>query len=161
MNNRTPNPEQEKLLGLAIHLASEVHWAQTDKGGICYMLHPLAVMQMLAPDRDLMILGVLHDAVEDERDPVKRMKLQHSVTKSFPSYIIEALDAMTHRPKGEESYDEYIERVAQNYLARQVKIKDLTHNMDPRRIPAGQIVDADFHRWDKYRRALIRLERED
>lgn len=146
---------------MAIRLAADIHWAQTDKGGVCYMLHPLAVMQMLAPDRDQMIVGVLHDAVEDERDPVKRMKLQHSVTKSFPSYIIEALDAMTHRPKGEETYDEYIERVAQNYLARQVKIKDLTHNLDPRRIPAGQIVDKDFHRWDKYRRALIRLERDD
>jgi len=161
MNNRSPNPEQEKLLGLAIMLSAEVHWQQLDKGGICYTLHPLAVMNMVAPDRDLMILAVLHDAVEDERDPVKRMKLKYNIEKSFPAYILEALEAMTHKPKGEETYDEYIERVAQNYLARRVKIKDLTHNMDPRRIPAGQIVDADFRRWDKYRRALIRLERED
>lgn len=149
----------ETLLGQAILMAAETHWSQTDKGGICYTLHPLAVMQMVAPDRDAMIVAVLHDVLEDERDPVKRLKIEHNLS-SFPAYILDALRCLTHKPKSEETYDEYIERLAPNYLARIVKIADLTHNMDPRRIPAGQIVDKDFQRWEKYRRALIRLERE-
>jgi (p)ppGpp synthase/HD superfamily hydrolase len=153
--------DDEQLLGMAIEMAAGVHWHQKDKGGVSYMLHPLAVMRMVAPDRDLMIVAVLHDALEDEQDPVKRLKIEHSLKAVFPDYILTALKAMTHKPKGEETYEEYIERVAANYLARRVKIADLTHNMDPRRIPAGQIVDKDYARWEKYRRALIRLERED
>lgn len=154
-------PHQERLLGEAIAMMADAHYGQTDKGGACYALHPLAVMRMVAPDRDLMIVAVLHDALEDEQDPVKRSKIIHTLKARFPLYIYEAIQCLTHKPKGEETYDEYIERVATNYLARKVKIADLSHNMDPRRIPAGQIVDKDFRRWDRYRRALIRLERED
>lgn len=160
MNNRNPDPKQEKLLGAAIQIAADIHWAQLDKGGVCYMLHPLAVMQMCAPDRDAMIVAVLHDTIEDAKGMVKLGAL-HNIETMFPPYIKDALDALTHKPKGEETYEEYIERVADNYLARKVKVKDLTHNMDPRRIPVGEIIDKDFQRWDKYRRALIRLERED
>jgi len=156
--------DQEHLLGEAIYLAAKVHRYQKDKTGVCYMLHPLNVMLMRGDkkDRDVMIVSVLHDAVEDfAGTPLERGEFIHHIISTFPSKHIEALNALTHKPRGEETYDEYIERVAQNWLARRVKIRDLTHNMDPRRIPAGQIVDKDFERWDKYRKALIRLERED
>lgn len=158
-----PN-DQEHLLGEAIYLAAKVHRYQKDKTGVCYTLHPLNVMLMRGDkkDRDVMIVAVLHDAVEDfQGSPMESAAFGHHLEMMFPAHIIDALNALTHRPKGEETYEEYIERVAQNYLARRVKIRDLTHNMDPRRIPAGQIVDKDFHRWDKYRKALIRLERQD
>jgi (p)ppGpp synthase/HD superfamily hydrolase len=145
-------------LGDAIAIAADVHRTQTDKAGEVYILHALAVMNIVAPDRDAMIVAVLHDVIEDAKDAQTRMKARWNIERLFDPYIAEALEAMTHRP--DESYAEYIERVAGNYLARKVKIADLTHNMDPRRIPAYQIVDKDFKRWDKYRRALIRLERE-
>lgn len=155
------NKNTENLLGLAIRLAAEVHENQVDKSGVCYMLHPLAVMQKAAPDRDLMIVCVLHDAIEDEKDPTRRMKLEFTIKKMFPEYIYEALRAMTHKPKGEETYEEYIERVAANHLARQAKLRDLEHNMDPLRLPSSAINERDLQRWHKYRKAYVRLQRED
>ena len=44
-----------------------------------------------------------------------------------------ALDAITKRPG--ENYNDYLFRVKQNPLARAVKVLDITHNMDIRRIP--------------------------
>jgi (p)ppGpp synthase/HD superfamily hydrolase len=159
------NPQDpEHLLGEAIYLAAKVHRYQKDKTGVCYTLHPINVMLMRGDkkDRDVLIVSVLHDALEDFIGTAEEKQEFHfHIRMTFPEHIVDALVALTHKRKGEEAYDEYIERVAQNSLARRVKIRDLTHNMDPRRIPAGQIVDADFKRWDKYRKALIRLERED
>jgi (p)ppGpp synthase/HD superfamily hydrolase len=147
-------------LGTAIALAADVHRNQVDKADAPYILHCIAVMEAVAVHgEDAMIVGVLHDALEDV-EPTSRLQLRYNLERTFHPRILDALDAMTHKPKGEETYDEYIERVALNYLARIVKIADLTHNMDPRRIPSYQIIDKDFARWDKYRRALIRLERE-
>jgi (p)ppGpp synthase/HD superfamily hydrolase len=148
--------EFEYSLGNAIAVAADVHRGQRDKAGEDYILHPLAVMAMVAPDRDAMIVAVLHDVLED-CEPSRLRAVRYGLERSFPSWIIEALDALTKRK--DEPYEEAIERAADNYLARKVKIADLTHNLDPRRIPASQIVDKDFARWDRYRRALIRLER--
>lgn len=156
-----PN-DPEHLLGEAIYLAARVHRYQKDKTGVCYTLHPLNVMLMRGDkkDRDVMIVSVLHDVLEDFTGTATETDAfyQH-IIDSFPRKILNAVEALTKI--SHEPYDEYIERIAKNSLARRVKIRDLTHNMDPRRIPAGQIVDKDFARWDKYRKALIRLERED
>lgn len=147
-------------LGLAIHLAAGVHQHQRDKANEHYILHCLAVMEMVRPHgEEAMIVAILHDSFEDfDAGALAESAFRYKVRTEFTIHVYDAIDAMSHR--GGEPYDEYIERVAQNYLARIVKIADLTHNMDPRRIPADQIVDKDFARWDKYRRALIRLTRE-
>lgn len=144
-------------LGQAIKLAAEVHANQFDKADAPYMLHAIAVMQAVAHlGVDAMIVGVLHDTIEDSAHD--RPRIEHRI-KEFGWPIFDSVWSLTH--KQNEAYDYYIERVAKDYLATQVKIADLTHNMDPRRIPATQIVDKDFARWDKYRRALIRLTRGD
>lgn len=148
----------EDLLGYAIYMAAQAHLGQTDKADTTYILHPLEVMRMVAPDREAMIVAVLHDSVEDfDGTPMEKARFMDGLQRRFGVRITKAVEALTHA-KG-ESYDNYIERVAGDYLARVVKIADLRHNMDPRRIPAYQIVDKDFERWDKYRRALVRLER--
>lgn len=147
-------------LGAAIAIAAIEHKDQKDKAGEDYILHSLAVMDMVSPDREAMIVAVLHDVLEDTpKRGVDKVNLSRQIEDLFGNKIYEAVKAMSHL--NGEGYDEYIERVAQNHLARIVKLADLVHNMDPRRIPAYQIVDKDFARWDKYRRALIRLERED
>lgn len=142
-------------LGDAIYFAAAIHSSQTDKAGAPYMLHAIAVMEMVAPDEDAMIVGALHDVLEDCHDG-ELTSLERQI-RDLGEHIFDAVQALTHRSG--ELYDAYIERVALNRLATKVKIADLTHNMDPRRIPAGQIVDKDFERWHKYRKALIRLTR--
>lgn len=144
----------------ALEIACRVHRDQTDKAGAEYIRHVLAVVRMCAGDAEAEIVAALHDVVEDFKGSgIKKLALLDELHDKFSDRIYEAVMCLTHDV--EESYEDYIERVAGNYLARKVKIKDLTHNMDPRRIPAGQIVDKDFHRWDRYRRSLIRLERHD
>ncbi len=51
----------------AISIAVEAHKGQTDKGGSPYILHPLRVMMSLETEEE-MIVGVLHDVVEDCAD---------------------------------------------------------------------------------------------
>lgn len=147
------------LLGRAVAIAAEAHEYQYDKADAPYILHCIAVMQLVAPDEDAMIVAVMHDVIEDTPRGFQREEIRWHIKRSFPPHTFEAIDALTHRDG--ESYDDYIERVATNYLARKVKVADLTHNLDPRRIPSYQIVDKDFERWNKYRTALVRLERGD
>lgn len=147
-------------LGTAIRIAAEVHEGQFDKAGAPYILHALAVMRLVKDHgEDAMLVAVLHDTFEDfEGPPKNKQRMMLEVEHVCGSKVYDAVMVLTH-PRG-QPYDDYIERVATNYLSRIVKIADLTHNMDPRRIPSDQIVDKDFVRWDKYRHALIRLERD-
>jgi (p)ppGpp synthase/HD superfamily hydrolase len=157
-------------LSKAIKLAAEVHEGQVDKAGEPYILHALAVMRMVdtggkfitPEDREsVMIVAVLHDAIEDfEGEPGELSRLKDYIYNEFGSRVFSALDALTHW-SDEDYLESYIERVARDWIARRVKIADLTHNMDPRRLPAGDIGDKEYRRWAKYRKAIVRLERVD
>ena len=63
----------------AISIAVEAHEGQVDKGGNPYILHPLRVMMSLRTI-DEMIVGVLHDVVEDLE--LFRSKSENTSTKS-------------------------------------------------------------------------------
>lgn len=155
-------------LGKAIKLAAEVHEGQTDKAGEPYILHALAVMDLVdkktmnPDDRErVMIVAVLHDAIEDfEGGPGELSQLKDYIYSEFGSRVYSALDALTHQ-RDEDYLNSYIERVSLDWIARRVKIADLTHNMDPRRLPAREIGDKEYRRWAKYRIAIVRLERVD
>lgn len=142
---------REAQLALAIQCAAEAHIDQVDKGGEAYILHCLAVMHKVKPDRNAMMAAVLHDVQED---------CEHYEIPfySFPAEVRGTVNCLT-RQKG-ETYHDYIERVAAHPTARKVKLADLEHNMEVGRLPMGDIGERDFQRWDKYRRALIRLKQE-
>jgi (p)ppGpp synthase/HD superfamily hydrolase len=94
------------------------------------------------------IVAVLHDAVEDTD-----LELRHLVEAGYPPEIVAAVDSITHRPH--ESYDEYIERVAANEIARRVKLADLRQNLanNLRLLPSP----GNAERIARYERALTRL----
>lgn len=61
---KTLSPGEQ--LALAVKIAAEAHLNQVDRGGKPYILHPLKVMHYLkTDDMELMVIGVLHDVVED------------------------------------------------------------------------------------------------
>lgn len=162
-------------LGEAIALAADVHRNQMDKAGQPYILHPLEVMTRardyyLANSdgwqlEKIMIVAVLHDVLEDiEGDNTwDRGRLRDRIYRVFGDDVYAAVDALTKRPAGtsenpeREPYDEYLNRVEKNWMARIAKIADLSHNLDAFRIPSGKIGEYEFKRWDKYHRALVRL----
>lgn len=135
----------------AIILAAEVHRQQTDKAGLPYILHPLRVMcSFLLPDNeDARIAAVLHDVVEDTWVTLVSLR-----ERGFSEVAIEAVDALTRRKDGSETYGEYIERVAQNPIAIWVKLADLQDNLDPRRRSTGTVLPELIER---YREAFATL----
>lgn len=156
------------MLGTAIKIAAQVHEKQTDKGDVAYALHPIEVMLIVKQGiwavsehmrETVLAVAVLHDALEDfDGDPASKGMLEDDLYTLLGSRGWSALQALTRW--NEESYEDYIERVSRDWIARLVKIADLTHNMNVGRLPELEIGEKDFQRWDKYRRALVRLERE-
>lgn len=108
----------------AVLLALKAHENRTDKAGSPAIFHPIMVLflaQKLAPhDSRMHILAILHDTVEDTGD--------HSIYRKLGDKTLEkALWAITQ--KKNEPYRQYLGRVSQNHLARNVKMLDLVHNI--------------------------------
>jgi len=114
-----------------------------------YIFHPLRVMLSLGDPAD-QIVAVLHDAVEDTD-----VELRDLVEAGYSREIVAAVDSLTHR--AEESYEEYIERVAANRIACRVKLADLRENLaNNLRLPTSP---GNAERIARYERALVRLGR--
>lgn len=132
----------DKTLEDAIKLACDAHRGQTDKGGVAYILHPLRVMASLT-DAEYQIAAVLHDVVEDAG--IELSLIRHW----FGDDVADAVDALSRREG--ESYGAFIERCAENEIARDVKWFDLCDNEDLSRIPSP--TNADLKRVEKYQNA--------
>jgi (p)ppGpp synthase/HD superfamily hydrolase len=127
----------------AVSIAAQAHRGQKDKAGSAYLLHPLRLMMRMDTEAAMMA-AVLHDVVEDSEWTLGRLR-----EAGFPAEVLEAVDCLTHREG--ESYEEFVERVRTNPLARQVKIADLEDNMNVRRM--SQLGPGDLERLEKYHRA--------
>ena len=90
------------------------------------------------------MVGYLHDTVEDTPLTIDEIRRQ------FGDETAQAVDAVTRRD-GEE-WDDYIRRVGENPVARQVKISDLIDNSNLQRIPC--VTMRDVLRQRKYNLAL-------
>lgn len=172
-------PIEKSQLGEAIALASDVHRGQVDKAGVPYILHPLEVMKR-ATDyylansdgyqlEQVQIVAVLHDALEDieGENTWDRSRLRDRIYDQFGDRVSAGVDAVTKQTiwiegkPNKEPYDEYLVRVAHNWMARIVKIADLSHNLDAYRLPGPKITERDYERWNKYHRALVLLMHEE
>lgn len=119
------------MLEKAISIAVEAHLGQKTVNGEPYILHPLHVMFQMKTEEEK-IVAVLHDVIEDSEINIHYL---HSIF-DFP--IIQALKALNH-PHGEPYLAEYIERVSKNWLAINVKLEDLKHNMDNSRLVGSDL----------------------
>ncbi|MEO1657768.1 MAG: GTP pyrophosphokinase [Pseudomonadota bacterium] len=135
-------------LAEALALASRFHAGQTDWAGRSYLEHICAVVAG-ASSANGKVVAALHDILEDTDCDVDQLQ------KLFPIEIVDAVVALTRTDQ--ETYRRFIERVAENALATEVKLSDLAHNMDLSRIPDPQ--QKDFDRNRKYERAKERLLR--
>ena len=131
----------------ALALAARAHAGQLDKAGQPYILHPIRVMLRL-PDAPARIVAILHDTVEDTDVTLEQLR-----TAGYPAEILSALDAVTRRDT--ESYEEFVQRSAQDPIGRRVKLADLADNMDLRRLP--EVKDKDSDRLERYQRAWSQL----
>ncbi|MDR2774430.1 MAG: phosphohydrolase [Tannerella sp.] len=142
------NNENADLLSRAINIARLAHFGQKDKAGANYIEHPLRVMKRGKTETEK-ICGVLHDVVEDSD-----LTFEDLEKEGFPSEVIAVLRCVTKLSE-EEDYDSFIERIAQNPVAVQVKINDLLDNMDVTRFE--QLSEQDLKRLNKYLKAYRKL----
>jgi (p)ppGpp synthase/HD superfamily hydrolase len=127
----------------AVSIAARAHRGQKDKAGAPYLLHPLRMMLRMDTEAAMMA-AVLHDVVEDTEWTLERLR-----EAGFSEEVLEAVDCLTHREG--ESYQQFVERVRTNPIARQVKIADLEDNMNVRRM--NQLGPKELERMEKYHRA--------
>jgi (p)ppGpp synthase/HD superfamily hydrolase len=134
----------------AIIFATEAHRGQVDRAGSSYILHPLRLMCRMETDTERMI-AVLHDVIEDTDytlDDLRRI--------GYSDEIVEAVDCLSRRE--DETYEQFIQRIKPNALARRVKLADLLDNMDIRR--AGLLQEKDLERLQRYQNAWFELTKD-
>lgn len=136
-----------QTLERAIAIAATAHAGQVDKGGAPYILHPLKVMLRMTTLEER-IVAVLHDVVED-----CAISLDDLRKEGFSEEVLSAIESVTKAPG--ESYEDFVERAAQNPIGRVVKLADLEENSDLSRIASPSW--EDLERIEKYRRAIGRL----
>ena len=131
------------LLEKCIKFALDVHAGQRDRYGRPYILHPLHLMSQMDTEVELMA-AVLHDVIEDSD-----MTLDDLRQLGLPEEVVQAVSLLTHDES--DSYDDYVRKLKPNRIARKIKLADLLHNMDIRRM--DRVTEKDAARLDKYRRA--------
>jgi GTP pyrophosphokinase len=132
----------------AIEIALDAYEGQTDKAGETYIRHPLRVMEQVETRRQR-VVAVLHDVVEDSEYDLGQIE------DAFDAEIRDAVDAMTKRD-GEDYLDDFIPRVAENDIARAVKLADIEDNMDITRLP--EVSDDVLEKQATYHSAWQRLQ---
>jgi guanosine-3',5'-bis(diphosphate) 3'-pyrophosphohydrolase len=139
-----------ELLGKVLVLATNAHAGQFDRGGNPYILHPLKVMHYLkTTDEELQCMALLHDVVEDTKTTWKDLE-EIGCTER----VINAVKALTKQPG--QTYNEYKESVFANEDAMRVKLCDLRHNTDIRRLKG--VTQKDIERMAKYNQFFLEIQ---
>lgn len=134
----------------ALAIAEDAHKGQVDKAGVDYIQHPLFVASLVEGELAKTV-ALLHDVVEDSDWTLEDLRKE-----GLPEEVVQAVGIITK--KRNENYEEYILRVKQNPLARQVKLADLKHNSDLSRL--ANVTDRDRKRVAKYQKAISFLSEE-
>ncbi len=134
----------------AIAIAALAHKGQTEKAVARYILHPLRIMMKMETESEMMA-GILHDVVEDcEEWTIEKLREQN-----FSEEVLEAVDCLTRTD--DVPYEDYIERLKTNQIARRVKLADLEDNMNIMRI-GKELREKDFKRLEKYHNTWLELK---
>jgi (p)ppGpp synthase/HD superfamily hydrolase len=121
-----------------------------DRGGQPYVLHCLKVMYYVkSDDEEIQCIALGHDLVED--CDVTYQSLQDA---GFTPRIIEGIRAMTKVPG--ETDEEYLAKIKANPDAIRVKLADLRHNSDIRRLKG--VSEKDIKRIAKYHSMYLELK---
>ena len=133
----------------AMALCYQAHRDQLDKSGLPYVFHPFHLAEQM--DSEVAIVtALLHDVVEDTDFTLEQLK-----DAGFPREVLEALALLTHDPA--LPYLDYVARIKENPIARQVKLADLRHNRDLSRLDF--VTARDLARAEKYDASIALLSK--
>ena len=120
-----------------LRLATRAHLGQIDKSGKAYIGHPVAVSGILSRVPSYLELSedekqvaswsaLLHDVLEDCPDFTEEGLLNLGV----PEEVVKVVKLLSRNI----SVDRYYEKIAEDKVARVVKLADAFHNSDPDRL---------------------------
>lgn len=142
-------PAQE--LATMIAIAADAHMHQVDKQGMPYFLHLKTVADYLhTTDLQLMAIAYGHDLLEDTKWKEKDLD-----NIGFSDRVLRGIVAMT---KTNGDYEAYKKQVKENPDAVLVKMCDLRHNLDVRRLKNKVLTAKDVERIIKYKTFYAELE---
>jgi (p)ppGpp synthase/HD superfamily hydrolase len=131
-------------------IATNAHAGQFDRGGAPYILHPLRVMSFLkVNDEELQCIALGHDVIEDTDVTYKDLR-----DSGISERVIDGIRALTKVPG--ETLEEYKARVFASPDAMQVKLCDLRHNTDIRRLKG--VTEKDIARMAKYHTFYLEIQ---
>lgn len=138
-----------EMLNKMLILMVNKHAGQFDKGGQPYSLHPLKVMYYAkTDDEELQCIALGHDLVEDTDTTYNELR-----ELGFTERVIDGIRSMTKVPG--ETYDEYKVKVKANPDSRKIKMCDLRHNSDIRRLKG--VTQKDLARVNRYHEFYMEL----
>ena len=128
----------------AMMICFEAHKNQKDKSGMPYVFHPLHLAEQMETE-DEICTALLHDVAEDSDYTIEDL-----AKEGFSEDTIEALGLLTHEKA--VPYMDYVAALKGNPIARKVKLADLAHNSDIRRLDT--VTEKDMKRLEKYQKAI-------
>ena len=131
----------------AMRIAFRAHNGQHDKNGMPYIYHPAHLAEQMT-DEATTCVALLHDVAEDTNITIEQLQAE-----GVGEQVIAALRLLTHDPC--EPYLSYVARIAQDPVARAVKLADLRHNSDLTRLDT--VDDEALRRAEKYAAAIALL----
>jgi (p)ppGpp synthase/HD superfamily hydrolase len=139
-----------EMLDKMLVIVTNAHHGQFDKGGRPYILHPLRVMSFLKEDdEELQCIALGHDVIEDTSVTYQDLR-----DAGISERVIVGIEALT-KQKG-YSYEDYKKQVFGNSDAMKVKLCDLRHNTDIRRLKG--VTEKDIARMAKYHTFYLELQ---
>lgn len=139
-----------EMLSRMLVLATNRHAGQFDLSGQPYILHPLKVMYYLkTDDEELQCIALGHDLIEDTDTTYDELR-----KLGFSDRVIEGITCLT-KQRG-ETYEQYKEKVKSNIDSVIVKMQDLRHNSDIRRLRG--VTEKDIRRIEKYHKFYLELK---
>ena len=140
----------------ARRIAEKVHNSQTDKKGYPYMAHINDVAKRVQSLGDeYIIVALLHDAIEDavnhEEGENFQEEIINEISKIFSHEIVDAINVMT-KSSDDDYFADYLPRVKNNKIAKEVKIADSSHNLSK-----AYLLDDEPELQEKLRSKYIRV----
>ena len=137
------------MLDKMLVIATNAHAGQFDKGGAPYILHPLKVMHYLkTDDEELRCIALGHDLIEDTSVTYE------DLSAAGISYRVQsAIRILTKQPG--QTFEEYKKLIFTSHDAMLVKLCDLRHNSDIRRLKS--VTEKDIQRIAKYQKFYLEI----
>lgn len=121
-----------------------------DRGGQPYVLHCLKVMYLTkTEDEELQCIALGHDLIEDTDVTAEAL-----LNMGFTERVVLGIVAMS-KPKENFSQEVYMMQLRNNKDAARVKLSDLRHNSDIRRLK--DVGEKEMKRLAKYHKMFLEL----